>query len=357
MARQIKGDSDPKRGKEWLGRVRGSLKEARDRLETDRRERQAADRGPNSIILDPRQVAGENWDAAKVLHTTLGGARRTLTQADLAAFRKNISALRGRLGSGGITARQVIDLAGSYLAPGKGSDRKRAVREIHHAVPAGFNKGMLHVITNAGPDSKLTRHHVMVKLPLFEVAVNDANMDPDEASRWLLKQPLKIDCDCARWRFFFRYIATAGNFHAGRPEHGYPKIRNPQLIGVACKHVVRVMSELESSSRFRSIVARAINAERDRDTVKKRIEATQKDAEAATRATPRAIRSSELIARRKAMAQEKAALRAALRTAAKAKPPKPKPSGRILSAVKAVAAKLGLAGKVISSILGRFGKK
>lgn len=157
--------------------------------------------------------------------------------------------------------------------------------------------------------------------------------------------------------FFFRYIATAGNFHAGRPEHGYPKIRNPQLIGVACKHVVRVMGELESSPRFRSIVSRAINAARDKDTVKKRIENTQKAAEAAGKATPRAIRTSQQIAQRKALAKEKTALRTAMRTSAKAKPPKPKRPGRVITAVKAIAAKLGLAGKLVSSILGRFGKK
>jgi len=352
MARQIKGDADPKRGKEWLGSVRGSLGEARKRLEADKRERQAADRGPGSIILDPKRLDGRNWDAGTVLHTTLGGVKRPITPADLAAFRRNIETLRGRLGSGGITARQVIDLSGAYLAPGKGSDRKRAVREIHHAVPAGFNKGELHVITNAGPASKLTRHHVLVKLPLFDVAVNDANRDSEDAARWLLAQPLRFDCDCSRHRFFFRYLCTSGNFHAGRPEHGYPKIRNPNLIGVACKHVIRTMGELESSPRFRSLVARAIDKERDRDVVKKRLTATQTDADKAAERTPRAIRTSGQIAQRK----EVAAMRKAARAAAKAAKPKPKRQNRAVSAIKALAGKLGI-GKLAAKILGAFKRK
>lgn len=340
-----------KRDKEWLGSLRGSLKEARERLEADRQAREAAERNPKSVILDPATLAGRKWDAASVLHTTLGGVQRPITQDDLAAFRHNIKLLQGRLGRGGITARQVIDLSGKYLAPGKGTDRQRAAREIHHAIPSSFNKGALHVITDAGGQTpNVKRHHVLVQFPNWDVAVMDVNRTPDEAARWLLSQPLKYECDCGRHRFFFRYICTAGGFNAGRPEHGYPKIRNPNLTGVACKHVVRVMTEIDATdARFRSIIARAIKAARDKDVTLKRIQTAQAEAARQAGQSARTIRSSEAIDRRRTLARERAAARASSRSA-----PAPRQRGllgRTREVAAAVASRFGITSDVATKIL------
>lgn len=365
MAKKARKPTPPRRAappraskstKDWLGKLRGSLKEARQILEADKRAREAADRAPNSIILSPEMVAGGKWDAAKVLHTTLGGQRRSLTPDDLAAFRHNIRLLQGRLGRGGITARQVIDLSGSYLAPGVGTDRQRAQREIHHAIPAGFNRGELHVITDAGGQTPhVTRHHVLIQFPLFDVAVNDANLTPKQAAQWLLKQPLKYDCDCGRHRFFFRFVSTSGNFNAGRPEHGYPKIRNPQLIGVACKHVIRVMTEVDGlNSRFVSILERAIKQDRDRDAKKRRIETTQAEGERIAQQSARPIRSSIDIQMRQAQARSRAAVRAASRQA-------PAPRKRTIlqraqDAIVGTAEKFGITRNLASKIINFFRK-
>jgi hypothetical protein len=344
----------------WLGRIQGSKREAEAILEADRRQREAAGRGPKSVILDPTRLEGRKWDAATILHTTLGGQLRPITPSDLAAFRRNIQLLRGRLGHGGITARQVIDLSGEYLPPGQGTDRDRAKREIHSAVPAGFSKGQLHVITNAGgTDPKVTRHHVLVKLPLFEVAVADVNMTADQAARWLLKQKLRYDCDCGRHRFFFRYVCTVGDFHAGRPEHGYPKIRNPGLNGVACKHVVRVMNDIDGGgSRFFNIIRKAIERQRDKDIKRKRVDVKQAEAEQQARASAKPIRTSADITSRRAQARARAAARAASRGGFSP----PRKRGGILSKAKeiavSVAQKLGLGGGIASRIIDAVrGKK
>lgn len=347
----------PKRGsadtQAWLGRVKGSRAEAKKILEADKRQREAADRGPRSVILDPARLDGRKWDAGTVLHTTLGGQLRPITPGDLAAFRRNIQTLRGRMGGGGIKARQVIDLAGDYLAPGEGTDRKRAQREIHHAVPAGFSKGELHVITNAGGQTPgVTRHHVLVKFPLYDVAVADVNMDAKQAALWLIKQKLRYDCDCGRHRFFFRYVCTAGDFHAGRPEHGYPKIRNPQLIGVACKHVVRVMSDIDSGSpRFTKILQKAIERQRDKDIKRKRVDVRQADAELEAQSSARPIQSSAEQANRRAQARA----RAAARTASRGSLTRPKPRKGIFGRAKdmaiKVAQKLGLGGGIAAKII------
>ena len=108
---------------DWLGKLRGHVKEAKARFDRDARERAQAGREPadRNIILTEREVRGE-WDASRVLMTTLNGQVRPITANDLAAFRQNMRIAQRRFGGkSGITPRQVIDLASStplrYLDP------------------------------------------------------------------------------------------------------------------------------------------------------------------------------------------------------------------------------------------------
>ncbi|EQA6242215.1 hypothetical protein ACX5DB_003893 [Enterobacter ludwigii] len=60
---------------------------------------------------------------------------------------------------------------------------------------------------------------------------------------------VSYDCDCGRHQYWYRYIATAGNFALAPPkEYAYPKVRKPDLEGVACKHVIHAMTRLQSAS-------------------------------------------------------------------------------------------------------------
>lgn len=126
---------------------------------------------------------------------------------------------------------------------------------------------------------------------------------------------LSFDCDCERHRYFFRYIATIGGFNAGRDETGYPKIRNPGLKGVACKHVLRVMAELQSSAAILHFIEKAMA--KAQASIEKRVSHAAMQAEvnvlAAKQASkPREIRTTE---QRKAAAHA-ARLRRALIAAA-----------------------------------------
>lgn len=209
------------------------------------RDADAEQRAQARTILDPLDVAGE-YDAARLLKTTLGGQVRPITLDDL----KHFSYLANRLGKrfkGGITARGVIDAS----LP---ADRERSNAQIRTAVVVKAQAGMLHFVTNAGPGSDVVRHHVHVEFPAFK-AFSASPQDPRKLARPLLDGPLKFDCDCGRHRYWFRFIATKGGFAAGRPEVGYPKIRNPKLVGVACKHVLRVMAALLKDG---NVTARAI---------------------------------------------------------------------------------------------------
>lgn len=283
----------------WLGKIRGHVKEAREHFAQDKKEREEAGRLPRdqNIILTEREVRGE-WDANRVLMTTLGGRVRPITADDLATFRQNMRTAQRHFKNrkGGITARQIIDLASSrplhYTSAGGPGDQGRyrsdldkARGEITTAVPVSAVNGEIRFLTNAGKDSKVSRHTVIVRLNAFDEAAamiaateTKDRKTPRQAANWLRKQPLAFDCDCERHRYFFRYLATIGGFEAGRKETGYPKIRNPGLQGVACKHVLRVMAELESSGTVLSFLEKHLARVSE---YKARTTITQKQAEKA----------------------------------------------------------------------------
>lgn len=221
----------PKPTSPALGRFTSANKEARTNYNADTARRERA-----SGILAPNEVSGE-YDAGRLLTTTLGGVMRALTIEDLHQFRKSVRTL-GKKFKGGITAKSVIDMSLQV-------DRDRANQEITMAVPVQLYAGRIHFLTNAGPKSDVTRHHVHIELLNYSAAISSP-AKPSELVKMMTTGPLKLDCDCGRHTFWYRFIATSGNFNAGRPENGFPKIRNPNLTGVACKHVLRVMQQLSS---------------------------------------------------------------------------------------------------------------
>ncbi|MBX9901187.1 MAG: hypothetical protein K2Y28_10450, partial [Burkholderiaceae bacterium] len=167
-----------------LSRIKGSAKEADYLRKVDARRR-----GTATNIINPAEVKGE-YDAGRLLLTTLNGDLRPITQDDLATFRKNVKAVGNRLKKG-LTAQQIINLS-------RAEDRERANKQIHLAVPAGSNKGVIRFLTNASQDSNVSRHHVTVDVVNYEAAVASPT-DPKKLALWLVKEsPLKYDCDCGR---------------------------------------------------------------------------------------------------------------------------------------------------------------
>lgn len=45
------------------------------------------------------------------------------------------------------------------------------------------------------------------------------------------------------------YLNTVAGTVLGRKEGGFPKIRNPNMTGVACKHILRVMHWIKVAAR------------------------------------------------------------------------------------------------------------
>lgn len=206
-------------------------KEVRDRFAEKLESYQRA-----TTLLRPDEVAGD-YDAGRLLQTSLGGYVRTITPEDLQRFKRMAEAL-GKRYVGGITAKSVIEMS----TP---ADRERCNQQIRVAVPTQRRGNDVHFVTNAGPDSDVIRHHVHVQFLGLSPAIAAPSAARDLAKK-VAAGRLMIQCDCSHWQYRFSYIATIGKYNAGRPIDGYPKLTNPRLIGVACKHVLRVMQVLKT---------------------------------------------------------------------------------------------------------------
>lgn len=297
-------------------KLRGAISDAKARQKADAARRAVADG-----ILDPTTLYNE--DVSGKLTTTLGGVNRAITIDDLKVFKQKVDAFEAEIkrkgggALGGISPRAVIDMA---LAP----DLRRARKEITRAVLHNAKNGVLHFITNAGPNSTAVRHHVHIEMMSFNAAAAAATLDPQKAARKLRAGAIKFDCDCGRHTFWYRYIATIGRWAYGRQEGGYPKIRNPNLNGVACKHVIRVVSELESSPFVLAKLAELIDAARKHPLNKGAVKTSQKEADEQHAKDERKIKTSDQRATEAKKARER---RAAKRALSGAPPPKKLPPG------------------------------
>lgn len=214
------------------GRMASGQQQAR-RFDQWRRDQAEARDASHPVFLRPQDLSGD-YDFKRALNTTLGGIPRAITRDDLIAFAKNVEVMQEKYQKG-ISPRDVIDFSLS-------DDRERATKEIFLCSPFSRKNGVVRFVTNAGPESKDNRHYVSVQFNEWSRFVTAPKKPGGGLTRdRLVNSSVKFDCDCGRHTFWFRYIATTAGFALGRQEGGYPKIRNPKLQGVACKHVLRVM--------------------------------------------------------------------------------------------------------------------
>lgn len=232
-----------------------SGKEARQAFDYDLRRRLS----DQDVILSADDLSGL-YDPSRGLFTTIDGKPRMLTADDILAFKAAVRDIQHKHGqykggkptgaAGGILPKQVIDLS-------RPEDRQRGTKEIHMAVPVVNRAGVVHFQTNAGPNSDVQRHHVHVQFMGYDAALA-GGLPVKEAAKQMAAGKVKFDCDCGRHTFWFRYIATIGNFNYGRAEDGFPKVRNPKLFGLACKHVLRVMAVITHGPTFQMFAQRMI---------------------------------------------------------------------------------------------------
>ena len=257
-----------KRAPDVLLPGRNARAQSRERFAAEVEKRRADQQNPKNTLLNPDEIAGE-YLMDRGLMTTLGGQIRPITYDDLKQFQYNVQVVRKdaakRKMLGGIRAKQVIDKS-------MAEDRKRAQDQIRMANPTHYRamtEGggqstslVVHFVTNASPDSEFTHHNVNVQFLDFGAMV--ASPHPAEKmAKQLTASRLKFECSCGRFKYWLRYLNTQLETVYGRTESAFPKIRNPALGGIACKHALRVMQTIQGSPTFTRYAANAIQKFRD----------------------------------------------------------------------------------------------
>lgn len=220
----------------------------------------ARSESPN--LLEPADIAGK-YDVARGLLTMLGGKARVITQQDLIKFKQITQSAKTKFRKG-ITAKGVIDLS-VPIPPqpfnGNPTDKQRANTEIKMSLPVSHIGGKVRFMTNAGPDSDRNRHYVTVEFLNYDV-IAASPIPTNKIAKEMAKSPLRISCDCGRWRYWLAYLATIGGYNAGHPETAFPKLRNPGLVGVGCKHILRTMQMILKSPSIAMYLTRMVETGR-----------------------------------------------------------------------------------------------
>ena len=174
------------------------------------------------------------------------------TVEDLKAFEGRRKDIRQTFNSGiaGITYAQLI--AGSEAIDVKRANN--AVDDgsgIKRAVPSSLKHNVVTVSVEASDRSEDQHHRVKVRFEEWDSLIDELGDETSavKVTKKLCAGRVSFDCDCGRHQYWYRYIATAGNFALAPPkEYAFPKIRNPNLKGIACKHVIHAMTRLQSAS-------------------------------------------------------------------------------------------------------------
>ncbi|HIF9321693.1 TPA: hypothetical protein ACX6QP_002190 [Photobacterium damselae] len=185
------------------------------------------------------------------------------TKEDLKEFEKDRKNHKIKYDSAtaGITFAQMV--SGS-----RDIDIKRANNKVNdgsgisRANLSGIKGNIVLVRVKASSISKHEEHQVKIRLEEWDDVMQDPPAgDYKKAAQKAAKGRISIDCSCGRHQYWYRYQATMGNYCVAPPkEFAYPKIRNPKLKGVACKHVLKASVMLQSAA-WHTILGRQLEVQ------------------------------------------------------------------------------------------------
>jgi len=101
-------------------------------------------------------------------------------------------------------------------------------------------------VSSSGENKKYTHYQVRVRLEEWQKHMTQSTGAYIIPAQRTCKGRISFDCSCGRHQYWFRYLATIGGFALSPLEHGFPKIRNPKLLGCACKHMIKVVAVMQS---------------------------------------------------------------------------------------------------------------
>lgn len=181
------------------------------------------------------------------------------SNAELKAFRqmiKNIQKETGGLNSRGVPVRQL-------LAMSTKEDIERANSGIKYSRLYQMRANLLKfMVPSSGEGGRSGFYQVRIRLEGWEAAIVSGKRW-DRAAQDATMGNVSIDCQCGRHQYWYRYLAGVGGFAVTPPsEKDFPKIRNPDLKGAACKHVIKTLQTMQNPT-VRKVISEELERQAD----------------------------------------------------------------------------------------------
>lgn len=129
-------------------------------------------------------------------------------------------------------------------------------KQVRAATLYKFSGNILSFQVTASGKNGRKHHQVRVRLEEWYDHLTDPG-SWNAAAKAVAVGRLSFDCTCGRHQYWYRYLATIGNFALAPLEKDFPKIRNPQLKGCCCKHVLKALSVLKAGT-VHSLIAKEL---------------------------------------------------------------------------------------------------
>lgn len=172
------------------------------------------------------------------------------TQDDLLRFDKMRKKFKKRMGGfPGVTYMEVAHRS-TKTRIDRASNRSNDRRGITKAALVAIRANVATIRVKASEVSVHQEHRVQLRLEEWESYMADASgavRSYELATKKACAGRISIACDCGDHQYRYRYMATLGNYAIAPPkEFAFPKITNPELTGLACKHVIKAMTMMQS---------------------------------------------------------------------------------------------------------------
>ena len=177
----------------------------------------------------------------------------TLSPQDLKKIADHIAKKQKRFGGSMVHGMPY----GSLVRASREGDKARA-KLVRTVTPYGNKKNLWSFLVS-GND----KPHYLVRIRFeewdsFFMDAERIRLPPMLAAKQMVEGRLSIDCQCGRHQFWYRYLASIGQYAVEPLEKAFPKIRNPTLTGCCCKHVLKTLQVMKTN-RFLLLLTRVID--------------------------------------------------------------------------------------------------
>lgn len=132
----------------------------------------------------------------------------------------------------------------------RASNRSNDRRGVSRGQLASLRTNIAEIRVKASQRSVHQDHRVTVRFEQWDELMADASGKSKgyvKAVKKACAGRVSFNCSCGDHQYRYRYMATLGNYALAPPkEWAFPKIRNPTLKGLACKHVLLSMRMMQS---------------------------------------------------------------------------------------------------------------